>query len=245
MENIKESIENLKKEAKNREVKKYKPKIFKLTKKSFVLMVKKSTGQVIGQGAEAIIYQQNNQVIKDRVKKDYRIKEIDEPLRSFRTKREAKVLEKLSLIGFPAPEIIRKDKTELKMQFIPGQKLRDVLSDKKADLKWCEKIGELVGVMHTNHIIHGDLTTSNMILHKDKKELYFIDFGLSFFSHKIEDKAVDVHLFRQALESAHHEIFEKGFKLFVKGYEKSYAEAKEIWKRLEVVEKRGRYKKKH
>src|SRR4030042_1167648 len=55
-------------------------------------------------------------------------------------------------------------------------------------------------IQKLSHIINGDLTTSNMILNPDNK-LYFIDFGLSFHSNKIEDKAVDLHLLKQALNA--------------------------------------------
>ncbi len=66
-----------------------------------------------------------------------------------------------------------------------------------------KEIGNLIGKMHNQNIIHGDLTTSNMIVNSNEKKIYFIDFGLSFFSEKIEDKAVDLHLLKRALESKH------------------------------------------
>ena len=104
-----------------------------------------------------------------------------------------------------------------------------------------KEIGEKIAVLHNNHIIHGDLTTSNMIFNE---EVYFIDFGLSFFSHKIEDKAVDLHLLKQALESKHYKIWEKAFKTALETYKKNAENSDEILKRLEKVEKRGRYKQK-
>jgi len=143
----------------------------------------------IGRGAEAVIYLDKN-VIKKRLKKNYRIKEIDEKLRKSRTRREAKILEKLQSLDFPAPRIIKKDdkKMIIEMNLVKDVLLRDVL-EKKDYGKLCEEIGEKIAVLHNNNIIHGDLTTSNMILNK---EIFFIDFGLSLFSHKIEDKAVDL-----------------------------------------------------
>ena len=100
------------------------------------------------------------------------------------------------------------------------------------------EIGVKLAKLHDSDIIHGDLTTSNMIL---DKEIVFIDFGLSFHSNKIEDKAVDIHLFKQALESKHFKVKEKALEEFLKGYKKSKDYA-EIMKRLEQVELRGRYK---
>ncbi len=190
-------------------------------------------------GAEAIILRKEGKIIKDRIKKSYRIKEIDEKLRKFRTRRELKILDTLTKIGFPAPRPIRMDdkKMTIEMDFVKGSKLRDVL-EKKDYEGLCREMGEKIAVLHNNGIIHSDLTTSNMIL---EDEIYFIDFGLSFFSDKIEDKAVDLHLLRQALESKHYRIWERCFKSVLQGYKKAN-HYEQILKRLEVVEKRGRYK---
>ena len=97
-------------------------------------------------------------------------------------------------------------------------------------------------MLHNSAIIHGDLTTSNMILNK---EIYLIDFGLSFFSEKSEDKAVDLHLLKEALESKHYKIWEDAFKIVLEAYRKEAKRASETLKRLEQVEKRGRYRAKH
>ena len=195
----------------------------------------------IAQGAEAKLYLEDGQIIKDRVKKDYRIKEIDNRLRKSRTKREAKILTKLHAIDFPGPKLIESDDKEIiSMQYIDGPKLRDILDTSNFE-KISEDIGKKVAIMHNNHMIHGDLTTSNMIF---KDEVYFIDFGLSFFSHKIEDKAVDLHLLKQALESKHYKIWEKCFKAVIHGYKKETKDAEAILERLKQVEKRGRYKQK-
>ena len=194
----------------------------------------------IGDGAEAIIYLNKDTVIKDRIKKGYRLNEIDEKLRKFRTRRETKILEKLHAIDFPIPKLILSDdkKMLIKMEFLKGKKLRDVLN-KNNCAKLCKQLGRKIAILHDNSIIHGDLTTSNMILNK---EIYFIDFGLSFFSEKVEDKAVDLHLLRQALESKHYEIFENAFKSVLSGYKIKNPDYNLVIKRLEKVESRGRYK---
>ena len=95
--------------------------------------------------------------------------------------------------------------------------------------------------MHQQGIIHGDLTTSNMILSEKDKKVYFIDFGLAFHSIKTEDKAVDIHLLKEALQSKHFLIANEIWKEFVRVYGK---QNKEVLERLEKVEKRGRYKQK-
>ncbi len=156
----------------------------------------------IARGAEAVLYEDKNTIIKHRLKKTYRIKELDDELRKQRTKREANLLKKITI---PHPTLIQTDEKEkIVMEKIKGEKLREVL-DKKPVL--AKRVGELVAELHNKHIIHGDLTTSNMILDKDNK-VVFIDFGLSFHSHKIEDKAVDIHLFKQALNSKHHKVYD-------------------------------------
>ena len=193
----------------------------------------------IAQGAEAKLYLTDSKIIKDRFEKGYRIKEIDQKLRKSRTKSEAKIFGKLTDINFPSPKLIETDKKQkIIMEYIKGPKIRDIL-EKKDYKKLSEEIGKKIAILHNNNIIHGDLTTSNMLF---SKEIYFIDFGLSYFSHKIEDKAVDLHLLKQALESKHYKIWEECFKEAIKGYKKESKEAKEVLTRLETVENRGRYK---
>jgi tRNA A-37 threonylcarbamoyl transferase component Bud32 len=227
----------------------------------------------IARGAESVIYEDKNTIIKDRLKKSYRIKELDDELRKQRTRREANLLEKVTI---PHPRLIRSDdKQKIVMEKIPGEKLREVL-DKKPEL--AKRVGELVAELHNHNIIHGDLTTSNMILRSKKSALFgtpsgatpakspshqalkgvdagdgdahfssstddivFIDFGLSFHSDKVEDKAVDIHLFKQALDSKHFKVYDKALKAFLAGYKK-VDKHDAIMQRLKQVELRGRYK---
>ena len=197
--------------------------------------------KLIAQGAESKLFLDKNKVIKNRFRKKYRIKEIDEKLRKFRTKREAKVLEKLQVIKFPSPKLINNDQIEnLEIEFINGILLKDVL-EKKEYTKLSKEIGEKIAILHNNDIIHGDLTTSNMILDKNNK-IFIFDFGLSFFSRKIEDRAVDLHLLKEALESKHYKIWEKCYEAALQSYEKKAKNGKEVLQRIKVVESRGRYK---
>lgn len=191
----------------------------------------------ISQGAEAIIYQDEEKVIKERVSKGYRLPIIDKKLRRSRTKAESKIIKKLKDI-IPVPEILETDNEEkIEMQFIEGKKLSEHLEkeDWKSILK---QLAETLTKLHDQDLIHGDLTTSNMIL-KDNL-VYLIDFGLGFHSHKIEDKAVDLHLLKQALDAKHFSIFPEAFDIILKNYK-----AKEydlIIKRIDTIEKRGRYR---
>ncbi len=201
--------------------------------------------KIIQQGAEAIILQEKDNIIKKRVKKSYRIFEIDDKIRRRRTRSEAKLLTKASKL-ISIPEIIKVDQKTKKiiMEFINGKKLSDYL-DKfplKKQKEVCKLIGESTAKLHDADIIHGDLTTSNMILKDDK--IYFIDFGLGFISHKFEDKAVDIHLLKQALEAKHFKNWEDLFREVLKGYSIS-KDHKIVLERLNKVEKRGRYKGKY
>lgn len=195
-------------------------------------------------GAEALVKRQGSLIIKTRIQKSYRNESIDSALRSFRTRREAKVIGKLNAIGFPCPKLISVDEKSatIKLECVEGSLLKDVLEDVDY-AKSCQKIGELVADMHNQDIIHADLTTSNIIIANiaDDMQPFFIDFGLSFFSHKAEDKAVDLHLFRQSLESRHYAIVEKCMKYAFKGYNRA-KDYERIVQRYKVVENRGRYK---
>ena len=197
--------------------------------------------KIIKQGAEAILYLENNCLIKERIKKSYRIDDIDIKLRKFRTRKEAKLLQKVD--NSPKVYDVDEKNMKIKMEFIDGKLLKDILDNLNKEKRnlILREIGGKIAKMHDDDIIHGDLTTSNMIL---KNKIYFIDFGLGFNSNRIEDKAVDLHLLKQALESKHYKHFEESFKEVLEGYKLS-KNWKEVLKRLEKVERRGRYKKKN
>lgn len=200
----------------------------------------------IAQGAEAALYKDNNTVIKERLQKLYRISRLDESLRKFRTRREAKILQKLEELNFPAPHLreFSDKRMSIVMDFVPGEKLRDVLKqgDGYQELAW--EIGRKVGKLHEHNIIHGDLTTSNMMVHPEQREITVIDFGLSLFSDKVEDKAVDLFLLDRALETKHHELYPEIFKHVLEGYKEMYPDAGKVLERFKQVRKRGRNKKK-
>jgi TP53 regulating kinase-like protein len=204
--------------------------------------------KILQQGAEAKIFLDDNLIIKDRIKKSYRIKELDEKIRKQRTHSEKKLLEKASkIINAPDPFPL-KEFNKIEMPFIEGKKLSESMDDfpleKQKEI--CRQIGKEIAKLHQADIIHGDLTTSNMILVEDlinypQGKVYFIDFGLGYISRKIEDRAVDLHLLKQALEAKHFTHWEILFEQILHGY-KSYKESSKVLERLKAVEKRGRYK---
>src|SRR3989339_803621 len=134
---------------------------------------------------------------------------------------ETKLLEKASKV-INAPKIIKSNENtkEIEMEFINGKRLSENLNgfSLQEQKNIAKKIGENTTKIHDEHIIHGDLTTSNMILLKDK--LFFIDFGLGYISQKYEDKAVDLHLLKQALIAKHYKNAEILFNEIIKNYKK-------------------------
>lgn len=191
--------------------------------------------KLIAQGAEAKIFLAKNHIVKERFRKNYRTGSLDEKLRHQRTRKEAKVLHDLASLGF-VPRLLKKDASVLEMEYLSGKRIRDVLTPATSQAI-CTEIGTKIRQLHDKGIIHGDLTTSNMILHNN--QVYVIDFGLSFHSDKIEDKAVDLHVLKETLKSKHYALWERCFDTIIQAYSDPA-----VSKRLEDVELRGRYKQK-
>ena len=201
--------------------------------------------RLIKKGAEADIYltkwQDRESILKIRKKKDYRNEILDTKIRTLRTLRESKMISEAKSIGVSTPVVyfVDQKKCEIYLQFIPGKLVRD-LSDTKL-VSACKKIGEIVGTLHNNHIMHGDLTTSNFI--HTGKNLVILDFGLSQWADKVEDHAIDLRLFKEVLNSAHVHIVNTAWNSFLKGYEKIVGKARKehVIEQVIVIEKRGRY----
>ncbi len=205
---------------------------------------------IISRGAEAILIHEKNErnlVIKHRIVKSYRHKDLDFKIRKSRTRKESKILNKLRNV-IPVPQVLslNEHNSEIRMEFIAGKKLSkyiDLFKENKAK-KICTEIGGNIAKMHKLNIIHGDLTTSNMIFSEKENKVFFIDFGLGFHSERIEDKAVDLHLLKQALESKHFEKWKSYFKWIINAYKKNNLKSQKILDQLNKVELRGRYKRK-
>lgn len=185
-------------------------------------------------GAEAIIESRDGYVVKQRIPKRYRVKEVDEHIRRERTKTEARLISEARRCGVPTPIIHDVTDYDIVMEYIEGPQLKRVL-----DRELSERIGELVGRLHTSGIVHGDLTTSNMI--QSGGRIYLIDFGLAHFDRSIEAQGVDVHVLFQTFESTHDE-HEALINAFIKGYEKTFDGAKDAIQRVREIESRGRYR---
>ncbi len=193
--------------------------------------------KVIAFGSEAVVYEKGNIIIKRRVKKSYRIKEIDEKLRKNRSRAEFNIMRFLYESGLNVPRPLKyvEDSKEIWMEKIDGKRLAEEFSINDA-----RDIGIVVAEMHNLGVIHGDLTTAN-IIKKDKK-IYIIDFGLSYHSSKNEDFASDIFLFKNALKSKHNNLYKEAYYSFLHAYKsKIRKEFKGIDTHLKDIEERRRY----
>ena len=170
-------------------------------------------------------------VIKDRIAKGYRISEIDDKIRRARTKEEAKLLSDAKRAGVKTPVLYDVDlkRKAITMQEIDGVMVKDVINDDLA-----LRMGEEIFKLHSADIIHGDITTSNIMLSGD--DLVFIDFGLGRYSQLREDKAVDLLVLKKSLQSIDYNLAVKYFDCVLDGYGDT-----SILNTISDIESRGRY----
>lgn len=196
---------------------------------------------LIKRGAEAEIrlieWYGKMAISKLRLSKPYRNSILDESIRKQRTLHEAYMLNEAKKAGVRTPSIyfLDPDASEIIMEYIDGIVLKNIISK---DIELSEEMGKMVSRLHRNDIIHGDLTTSNFLLYNNR--LVLIDFGLSFRSKRIEDKAVDIRLIKEVLSSAHIDIFKEAFDLFMRGYNSIY-DGDKMLEKVKEIEMRGRY----
>jgi Kae1-associated kinase Bud32 len=212
--------------------------------------------KLIHQGAEAsLFYGQwfgKDVIYKQRIPKKYRLEEIDRNIRITRTLNEARALIKIKLYGINVPQVFETDtnSSTIVMKYIEGKRLKVLLNElddvKKEQI--FQKIGRNIAILHQNGHIHGDITTSNIIITKND-DIFLIDFGLHEYSDSIEDKSVDLHLLKRVLISSHGKDYKICFKSFLDGYRSEYKKSKskdceEIINNISIIERRGRYVKK-
>jgi Kae1-associated kinase Bud32 len=206
-----------------------------------ISLIKETLGlrKTIKQGAEAKLYEDTflgrRCVVKERSSKGYREKNFDRALRAHRTREEAKLIHEARICGVNVPRIYDVTEDSIVMEFIEGRRAKEVFEERD-DKELCTEIGRAAGRLHSNDIIHGDITTSNIILHENR--VYFIDFGLGEKSSEIEKKGVDLHVLAEALKAVGKENL---FDYVMEGYRSTYDEAEEVIKRIEEISKRGRY----
>jgi len=205
---------------------------------------------LLKKGAEASLYladwHEKKVVIKARLPKKYRPVELDEKIRGYRTVHEPQLMHEAKKAGVPPPTIFLVDvkNAVITMEFVEGKQVKQLLGSiskgKRQEL--CVKIGELIGKMHKHGVVHGDLTTSNMIV-SDKGKIFLVDFGLGEKNTELEARGVDLHLMKRALQSTHYQFAEECFEAVMSGYSAVLGaeEAGKVLEKIREIERRGRY----
>jgi len=201
-------------------------------------------------GAEANLYladwHERKVVVKVRIPKEYRPEALDKQIRGYRSIHAPQLMHEAKAAGVPTPLIymVNVPEASITMQYVEGQQIKQLLNkvsqDKRREL--CISIGELIGKLHRQGLIHGDLTTSNMILSGDGK-IYFVDFGLGEKNSEVEARGVDLHLMKRALQSTHYMFWEECFKWVLSGYScfLGVEAAGRVYEKIKEIERRGRY----
>lgn len=196
--------------------------------------------QLLKKGAEADIYLADwygrQAIAKVRTPKSYRHPALDASVRRQRTIHEASLMSAAKAAGVQTPYVyfVDPDRAEIIMEQVEGDVARDVL-----DLSLCRQMGRYTALLHKAGIVHGDLATSNFVAGDDR--LVLIDFGLSYYSERTEDKAVDVRLIKEIFSSAHVSL-RGAFASFCRGYASIAGKSTDrILANVKEIEQRGRY----
>jgi len=205
---------------------------------------------LIKKGAEANLFLENwhgrKVIMKKRLPKNYRLSKLDEQITKYRTIHEPQLIHRSKEAGVSTPTVFMIDtkNSTIIMEFIEGKQVKQILNNMEREerLNLCRHIGELIGQLHNQGIIHGDLTTSNMILTPYEK-VVFVDFGLGEYSAEIEIRGVDLHLMKRAFQSTHYRYADECFTAVMEGYEKSVGKeiTESVLEKIKEIEKRGRY----
>ncbi|MDE1862128.1 MAG: Kae1-associated serine/threonine protein kinase [Thaumarchaeota archaeon] len=201
--------------------------------------------RLVKKGAEADIYLTtwggSRAVLKIRKRKEYRNEVLDNRIRAQRTAREARMISEVKSFGVSTPLVyfVNQENFEIYLQYVGGMLVRDLHG--VAIVKLCERIGRMVGILHKNGVMHGDLTTSNFILSHGR--LVILDFGLAQHTERVEDHAIDLRLFKEVLNSAHASIVDSAWRSFLRGYANSVGTQRlgQVLSQVSVIEGRGRY----
>jgi len=192
---------------------------------------------LIYRGAEAEVYREKFLGIdcarKARKKKAYKQGELDEKLRTERVRNEARMLSR-ARGAVATPHVLAVTGDTLVIEYVDGEKVKDLFL--AGDTTAAAGIGRAIRAMHDAGIVHNDLTTSNMIV--KGKDVFFIDFGLAQQSSALEDRAVDLVVFKRMLSSTHYRVFPEVWPKVVKGYNAD----KQILAKVQEIESRAKYK---
>ena len=185
-------------------------------------------------------------VIKRRVRKEYRTPSLDEQIRHDRTISEASRIHEAKTAGAKVPSIVGVDveNNAIVMTHLDGTVARERLDDMSINdaRKLLRSIGEQIGLLHTAGIVHGDLTTSNVIV-SPSGEPFIVDFGMSRRSTEPEDRGVDLHLLQRSIVASHNKDSSSMMNSMIRGYEKTTGKkvASSTWRKAREIARRGRY----
>lgn len=205
--------------------------------------------RLLWKGAEACLYIDSylglQTIRKQRIPKPYRHPELDKEIRTGRTVLEGRLLSDARRNGVPTPVVFQIDteSATLMMEYIEGPTLRDsILSMSRPRIaQTFERLGQYVAKLHNGAMVHGDLTTSNVIT-DGADRLSIIDFGLGEFSAELEARGVDLHLLLRTLESSHSDVLEYSWNAFQKGYRRGFTDdSDKIFAKVREIRRRGRY----
>jgi TP53 regulating kinase-like protein len=209
--------------------------------------------KLLKQGAEARVYScmylGKPAVVKERFVKTYRLPELDKKLTHRRMSQEVRSMARCRKHGIRAPAVFHFDATRrlIVMEHVTdGTLLKDYITSLNGGSEREEKlsnlvelIGSVLAQMHDVDLIHGDLTTSNMIFNAERRELTLIDFGLSYVSSLAEDKGVDLYVLERAFLSSHPNT-ETQFQMLLDSYTRHSKKARTVVQKLDEVRTRGR-----
>ena len=207
--------------------------------------------RLLYRGAEADVFKGEwcgeAAVYKVRKPLAYRLPELDKQIRSQRTVHEAQMLHLSKLAGVSTPHLYYLSPPEalLVMEYVQGERLKTLLLEDGLTRERVEALGEALGRgiarLHAAGIMHGDLTTSNVIVDGDAFSL--IDFGLAIHSKRLEDQAVDLRLIKETLTGAHHAVSKQLMQALLSGYSSVLGKerAGAATRKLTEIERRGRY----
>ena len=212
-----------------------------------------SSWEMIKQGAEARVYVgrflERDVIIKERFPKSYRVPALDQKLTKNRMGQEARSMARSRRHGVRAPAVYHLDfeRRLIFMEYITEgvlikEYINSVVSDRDAVVEVMQMIGSVLARLHDANVIHGDLTTSNMIVETTSKQITLIDFGLSYVSALPEDKGVDLYVLERAFLSTHPST-ETLFQQLLDSYTAASKNSQAVVKKLDEVRLRGRKRK--
>lgn len=213
------------------------------------LFLSSPSAELIYRGAEADVYSGfwcgRKAVFKYRKQLPYRLEVLDTAIRSQRTIHESEMIHRAKGAGVSSPLVYFVDLPEsvIVMEFVEGTRLKDLVSSMEPGraMPLFKRLGVAIASLHAAGIMHGDLTTSNVIV--AKRGLVLIDFGLSVATMRVEDQAVDLRLIKETLTGAHSSMAKEALEALLDGYAEVRGEQRQraVVRQLRDIERRGRY----